>query len=109
MGYGRISLNRFVEIVSTAPAKIFGMYPEKGSIVVGGDADLVLLDPQATGEISAETQHHNVDYSAYEGMKLKGLPESVLLRGKFAVRDGKYVGEQGKGKFITRSASGKSA
>ncbi len=109
VGCGRISLNRFVEVVSTAPAKIFGMYPKKGSIVVGGDADLVILDPQATGEISAETQHHNVDYSAYEGMKLKGLPESVLLRGKFAVRDGEYVGEQGKGRFIARSASGKYA
>jgi dihydropyrimidinase len=109
VGHGRISLNRFVDVVSTAPAKIFGMYPRKGSIVVGGDADLVILDPEATGEISAETQHHNVDYSAYEGMKLKGLPESVLLRGRFAVRDGKYVGEQGKGKFIPRSFSGKSA
>jgi dihydropyrimidinase len=109
VGHGRIGLNRFVEVVSTGPARIFGMYPQKGSIVVGGDADLVIFDPLAVGEISAETQQHNVDYSAYEGMKLKGLPESVLLRGKFAVRDGKYVGEQGKGRFIARSASGKSS
>jgi dihydropyrimidinase len=76
---------------------------------VGGDADLVVFDPEATGQITAKTHHHNVDYSAYEGMKLKGLPESVLLRGKFAVRDGEYVGEQGHGRFIARSASGKSA
>jgi dihydropyrimidinase len=109
VGAGRIGLNRFVEVVATAPAKIFGMYPRKGSIVVSGDADLVILDPEATATISAATQRHNVDYSAYEGMKLKGLPEAVLLRGKFAVRGGKYVGEQGQGKFIARSASGKSA
>ncbi|MFH1312893.1 MAG: dihydropyrimidinase [Candidatus Eisenbacteria bacterium] len=109
VGEGRISLNRFVDVVATAPAKIFGMYPRKGSIVAGGDADLVVFDPEATGEISVKTQHHNVDYSAYEGFKLKGLPQTVLLRGRFAVRDGVYVGEQGHGRFIARSASGVSA
>jgi dihydropyrimidinase len=109
VGEGRISINRFVDVVATAPAKIFGMYPQKGSIVVGGDADLVIFDPEATGEISVKTQQHNVDYSAYEGFKLKGLPQTVLLRGRFAVRDGVYVGEQGHGRFIARSASGVSA
>jgi dihydropyrimidinase len=109
VGDGRISLNRFVDVVSTAPAKIFGMYPKKGSIVPGGDADLVIFDPEAAGEISVKNQYHNVDYSAYEGFALKGLPVTVLLRGRFAVRDGVYVGEQGHGRFIERSAPGLSA
>ena len=107
VGRGRLSLTRFVDVVATAPAKLFGMYPKKGSIAVGGDADLVIFDPEAKGVVSAKTSMHNVDYSAYEGMKLKGLPVSVLLRGKFAVRDGKYVGEQGAGQFIARGPSGK--
>jgi dihydropyrimidinase len=107
VGQGRLSLTRFVDVVATAPAKLFGMYPKKGSLVVGGDADLVIFDPEAKGAVSAKTSQHNVDYSAYEGMKLKGLPVSVLLRGKFAVRDGKYVGEQGAGQFIARGPSGK--
>ena len=68
----RISLNRFVEVIATAPAKIFGMYPKKGSIVVGGDADLVIFDPEARQTITAENQYHNVDFSAYEGYELKG-------------------------------------
>ena len=106
VGAGKLTLNRFVDVIATTPAKLFGMYPQKGSIVVGGDADLVIFDPGAKGEVSAKTTKHNVDYSAYEGMKLKGMPESVLLRGKFAVRDGKYVGEQGAGKFIARGPSG---
>ncbi|MFC1849510.1 dihydropyrimidinase [candidate division CSSED10-310 bacterium] len=103
----RISLNRFVDVVATAPAKIFGLYPKKGSIVVGGDADLVIFDPKATAKITAEHQNHNVDYSAFEGFALKGLPHTVLLRGKVAVREGIYVGEPGGGKFIPRTASGK--
>jgi dihydropyrimidinase len=104
---GRLSLNRFVDVVATAPAKIFNMYPQKGSIVVGGDADIVIFDPEIEKVISAETQDHNVDYSAFEGFKLKGAPVSVLLRGKFALKDGKYVGEQGYGKFMHRTKSGK--
>ena len=107
VGQGRLSLTRFVDVACTAPAKLFGMYPKKGSLVVGGDADLVIFDPEAKGVVSAKTSQHNVDYSAYEGMKLKGLPVSVLLRGKFALRDGKYVGEQGAGQFIARGPSGK--
>jgi len=74
--------------------------------VVGGDADLVIFDPEAETVISAKTQEHNVDYSVFEGVQLKGLPQSVMLRGRFAVKDGKYVGKQGPGKFIHRSASG---
>ncbi len=107
VGKGRLSLTRFVDVACTAPAKLFGMYPKKGSIVVGGDADLVLFDPEAKGVVSVKTSQHNVDYSAYEGMKLKGMPVAVMLRGKFAVRNGKYVGEQGPGRFIARGPSGK--
>ncbi|NCA82082.1 MAG: dihydropyrimidinase [Opitutae bacterium] len=107
VGKGRMSLTRFVDVACTAPAKLFGMYPKKGSLVVGGDADLVIFDPAAKGVVSAKTSQHNVDYSAYEGMKLKGLPVAVLLRGKFAVRNGKYVGKQGAGQFIARGPSGK--
>jgi len=105
VGAGRLSLNRFVDVVCTAPAKIFGLYPKKGSIMVGGDADLVIFDPQAEGVVSARTSRHNVDYSAYEGLPLKGLPVDVLLRGRFAVRDGRYVGEQGAGRYIARERS----
>lgn len=104
---GRISLNRFVEVVCTNPAKIFGMYPRKGSITVGGDADIVIFNPDAKTTISAKTQRHNVDYSAFEGFELSGAVESVLLRGKLAVKNGKYVGEQGDGKFISRKESGR--
>jgi dihydropyrimidinase len=107
VGKGRMSLTRFVDVVCTAPAKLFGMYPKKGSIVVGGDADLVLFDPEKKGVVSVKTSKHNVDYSAYEGMKLTGMPTAVLLRGKFAVRNGKYVGKQGAGQFIARGPSGK--
>ena len=107
VGKGRLSLTRFVDVACTAPAKLFGMYPKKGSLVPGGDADLVIFDPEAQGVVSAKTSQHNVDYSAYEGMKLKGLPVAVLLRGKFAVRNGKYVGKQGAGQFIARGPSGK--
>lgn len=107
VGKGRLSLTRFVDVACTTPAKLFGMYPKKGSLVVGGDADLVIFDPEAKGVVSAKTSQHNVDYSAYEGMKLKGLPVAVLLRGKFAVRNGKYVGKQGAGQFIARGPSGK--
>lgn len=106
VGAGRIGLNQFVEVTSTNAAKIFGMYPQKGSIVVGGDADLVIFNPEAETTISAKTQMHNVDYSAFEGFKLKGLARDVLLRGRFAVRNGKYVGEQGLGKFLPRAKSG---
>ncbi len=103
---GRISLNRFVDLVATAPAKIFGLYPRKGSLAIGGDADVVIFDPQAAGEISVRNQFHNVDYSAYEGFKLQGQPEAVYLRGKLAYKNGQYVGEQGAGQYLPRATSG---
>ena len=102
VGRGRITLNRFVELVSTRPAKIFGLYPRKGSITVGADADLLIWNPQAKWTISAKTHHMNVDYNPYEGREVTGLPEQVLLRGKVVVKDRKFIGKVGQGEFIAR-------
>ncbi len=100
---GRISVNRFVELVSTAPAKLFGLFPKKGTIAIGSDADLVIFNPQAEMTISARTHHMNVDYNAYEGMRVRGIPEMVLLRGKVIVQNGEYVGTPGEGRFLKRA------
>jgi dihydropyrimidinase len=100
---GRISLNRFVELVATAPAKLFGLFPKKGTIAVGSDADIVVFDPNAETTISARTHHMNVDYNAYEGMTVKGLTETVLSRGKVVIEKGRYVGRPGEGQFLRRS------
>lgn len=100
----RISLNRFVEVTSTAPAKMFGMYPRKGTIAVGSDADIVVWDPSAEHTISASTHHMRVDYSMYEGMKVRGNAETVLSRGEVIVDMGKWLGRKGRGCFIKRDA-----
>jgi dihydropyrimidinase len=100
---GRISLNRFVEITSTAAAKIFGLFPKKGTIAPGSDADIVIFDPNRKTTISAKTHHMNVDYSCYEGFEVQGVSDTVLSRGKVVYTNGKYVGSQGYGKFIKRS------
>jgi dihydropyrimidinase len=100
----RISLNRFVELTSTAAAKLFGLFPRKGTIAVGSDADIVIFDPEEEMTISAETHHMNVDYSAYEGMKVRGVTKTVLSRGRVIIEDGKYTGRAGDGEFIRRSA-----
>jgi dihydropyrimidinase len=99
---GRINVNRFVEIVSTAPAKIFGLFPRKGTIAVGSDADIVIFDPDEEMTISAKTHHMNVDYSAYEGMKVRGVTKTVLSRGELVIEEGKYVGKAGRGQFLKR-------
>ncbi|HUP49381.1 MAG TPA: dihydropyrimidinase [Thermoanaerobaculia bacterium] len=99
---GRIDVNRFVEIVSTAQAKIFGLFPKKGTIAVGSDADIVVFDPEEEMTISAKTHHMNVDYSAYEGMKVRGVTKTVLSRGELVIEEGKYVGQAGRGKFLER-------
>jgi dihydropyrimidinase len=104
---GRISLNRFVELTSTSAAKLFGLFPRKGTIAVGSDADIVIFDPDEEMTISAETHHMNVDYSAYEGMKIKGVTKTVLSRGRVVIEDGKYVGKPGDGQFLKRSAFGR--
>jgi dihydropyrimidinase len=103
---GRLSLNRWVEINSTAPAKIFGMYPKKGSVSVGSDADIVIWDPNAEHILSAESHHMNVDYSMYEGMKIKGAAEKVLSRGNIIIENQEFSGNPGRGNFIKRSTYG---
>ncbi|HEX8117724.1 MAG TPA: dihydropyrimidinase, partial [Pyrinomonadaceae bacterium] len=97
---GRVSLNRFVELTSTAAAKMFGLFPRKGTIAVGSDADIVVFDPDAEQTISAATHHMNVDYSAYEGRKVKGVVETVLSRGSVVVEKNEFKGKAGAGQFL---------
>jgi len=99
---GRISRERWVEIISTAPAKMFGMYPQKGAIAVGSDADIVIYDPNRRHTISASTHHMDVDYSCYEGRSVQGASDVVLSRGSVIVRDGEFTGRKGDGRFIKR-------
>jgi dihydropyrimidinase len=99
----RISLNRFVELTSTAASKIFGMFPRKGTIAVGSDADIVIFDPNTEQTISATTHHMRVDYSAYEGRTVRGVTETVLSRGNIVVENGTYKGKAGSGRFLKRS------
>lgn len=99
---GRITPNRFVELTSTNPAKIFGMHPRKGCIAPGSDADLVIFDPEKVHALSAETHHMNVDYSCYEGRQVKGKVETVVLRGQVAIDQGKVRIEKGYGEFVKR-------
>ena len=100
---GRISMNRFVEITSTAPAKIFGLFPKKGTVAVGADADLVVWDPEKKHVLSDKTLHMRVDYTPYEGKEVVGAPTHVLSHGKVVVEHGKYVGKMGDGRFVKRS------
>ncbi|ANE48484.1 phenylhydantoinase [Paenibacillus swuensis] len=99
---GRIGLNQFVDIVSTRSAKLFGLFPRKGTIAVGSDADLVLFDPVVERTLSAETHHMNVDYNPFEGLKVTGEPVSVLVRGEFVIRDKVFVGNSGTGQYLRR-------
>ncbi len=103
---GKLSLQRMVDAFATAPAKLFGMYPRKGSIVIGGDADIVVFDPAYQGKISVETSLHGVDYSAYEGFNEKGRADKVFLRGKLVADGGKFIGQLGQGQFIERTPFG---
>jgi dihydropyrimidinase len=98
----RLSLNRFVELTSTAAAKMFGLFPKKGTIAVGSDADIVIFDTEREQTISAKTHHMNVDYSAYEGRTIKGVVETVLSRGRVVIENGEYKGKPGDGRFLKR-------
>jgi dihydropyrimidinase len=100
---GRMTKERWVEIASTAPAKLFGMYPKKGSITVGADADVVVYDPNRRHTISAKTHHMDVDYSVYEGREVQGGSDVVMSRGSVVVRNGEFTGKKGAGRFIKRS------
>jgi dihydropyrimidinase len=102
---GRIDLGTFVDAASTQAARLFGLYPRKGTISVGSDADLVVYDPAYRGTISAETQTMDVDYSGFEGMEIAGRPHTVTVRGKIQVRDGQFVGELGHGQLLRREAT----
>ncbi len=102
---GRLTKERWVEIISTAPARLFGMHPRKGSVAVGADADLVVYDPNAKHTISAKTHHMNVDYSCYEGREVQGRSDVVLSRGSVIVKDGEFTGRKGHGKFLKRATA----
>jgi dihydropyrimidinase len=99
---GEISLPRWAEISSTTPARMFGLYPRKGVIQPGSDADIVIYDPAAKQILSAATHHMNVDYSAYEGMQITGKVETTLSRGRVVVDAGQYQGSAGHGRFLGR-------
>jgi dihydropyrimidinase len=100
---GRIDLHTFVNVASTAVAKLFDLFPRKGAIQPGSDADLVVYDPEYRGVISAKTQMMNVDYSAFEGWAIEGRPSLVTVRGQVAARDGKFTGTIGRGQFLKRT------
>ena len=99
---GKLDLHRFVDAASTKAAKLFGLFPRKGTIAVGTDADLVVFDPEYRGVISAATQHVNNDYNGFEGMRIEGRPSVVTVRGKVQVRDGEFIGERGRGVLLKR-------
>ena len=99
---GKLDIHHFVDLVATMPAKLFGLFPRKGTIAPGSDADLVIFDPERKMIISAATQHQRVDYTPYEGMPVQGVPDTVLLRGRVVVRNGEYVGGKGGGQYLAR-------
>jgi dihydropyrimidinase len=103
---GRVTLNRMVELLATNPAKLFGLYPRKGTIAVGSDADIVVFDPERRHTISASTHHSKSDYNLFEGTEVTGSPEVVLLRGNVLVDDGQLVGQAGIGRFVPRARFG---
>ena len=103
---GRITLNRMVELLATNPAKLFGLYPRKGTIAPGSDADIVIFDPEKRHLITAATQHSKTDYNLYEGTEVTGSPEIVLLRGNVLVEGGSLVADTGIGEFVERAAFG---
>jgi dihydropyrimidinase len=101
---GRISLNRFVELTSTSPAKIFGLFPRKGTIAPGSDADIVIFDPEKKTRLSHRTLHMKVDYNPYEGREVTGVTDTVISRGRVIIDAGKFVGRAGSGSFIKRAS-----
>ncbi len=104
VGERRMSLNRFVELTATAPAKLFGLFPRKGTIAVGSDADIVLLDPEESWTINASTHHSRVDYSLFEGRRVRGRVKKVFLRGNLIVDGERWHGREGLGQFLARRA-----
>jgi len=103
---GRIGLSRLVELTATNPAKLFGLYPRKGTIAPGSDADIVLFDPAATATIAASSLHTNADFTPFEGTNVRGVPHAVYVRGRLVVEDGRLVAEPGAGSFVARARFG---
>jgi dihydropyrimidinase len=103
---GRLTLNRFVELVATNPAKLFGLYPRKGTIAPGSDADIVVWNPQRSLTISAATVHSKVDYNLFEGTEVQGAPEWVFAKGQCLIADGAFVGDEARGEFVKRARFG---
>ena len=103
---GEITLARWVEIIATTPARMFGLYPKKGALAPGSDADIVLYDPGAKQTLSAATHHMKVDYSAYEGRAITGRVDMVFSRGQLVLEGGRYVGDQGHGRYVPRQTNG---
>jgi dihydropyrimidinase len=99
---GRLSLERFVEVTAEAPAKIFGMYPRKGVVAAGSDADILVWDPEAKYTITAATQNMHTDYSIFEGFQVKGNARQVFSRGELVVEGGKFIGKVGRGRYLHR-------
>lgn len=107
VGQKRISLNRWVDLCCTMPAKIFGLYPQKGTLTPGADADIVIFDPEKKITLSKNILHEHVDYTPYEGFSLQGYPEITLRRGQILCQNGEFVGEKGGGRFLSRKLPGK--
>ncbi len=105
IGEGRLGLNRFVEVTATTPAKMFGLYPQKGTIAIGSDADIVILDPAASQTMGVDINHMDVDYSAYEGKEIQGKIETVMSRGRVLISDGAYHGAKGDGRYLRRATN----
>ena len=103
---GELDLHRFVDAASTQAAKLFGLYPRKGTLTVGSDADVVVYDPEYRGKLAARTQHMNVDYNGFEGVEIDGKPSVVTVRGQVQVKDGQFVGDTSRGKFLQREVTG---
>ena len=103
VGKGRISASKFVEITSANPAKLAGMYPQKGAIAVGSDADLVLMDPDLELTLSTEQMHSKCDFSPYEGFRVKGAPSMTISRGEIIYKNGQPAAARGRGKLVFRS------
>ena len=102
---GRIDLNRFVALTSTNHAKLYGMYPQKGTITIGSDADFALWDPNKNVTITNDILQQGCDYSPYEGLQVKGWPVHTIVRGKTVVKDGEVTGQKGDGKYLPRQKS----
>jgi dihydropyrimidinase len=106
VGEGRFPLGRLVDVLCTNPARLFGLYPEKGTLSIGSDADIIIIDPERETKITPQTLHMNCDYSPYEGETLKGFPDVTIQRGEVIVEDGEFLGAAGDGRFLKRAAQG---